>query len=57
MQITARIMTKPETYEERKRQFAAAGYEIDREQPAPVNGLCSFNVTKKANEENYGDAA
>jgi hypothetical protein len=57
MQSTARIMTKPETYEERKRQLIAAGYEIDREQPVPVNGLCSFSVTRKANEENCGDTA
>ena len=54
MQITARIMTKPDTYEERKRQLIAAGYEIDREQRVPVNGLCSFRATKKATEENSG---
>lgn len=47
MQITARIMTKPENYEERKRQLREAGYEIDSEQPVPVNGLCCFRVTKR----------
>jgi hypothetical protein len=38
MQTTIRIMTRPETYEERKRQLLDAGYEIDREAPVPVNG-------------------
>jgi hypothetical protein len=57
MQSPTRIMTKPATYEERKRQFIDAGYEIDQEQPVPVNGFCSFRAIKKANEENSGDAA
>ena len=57
MQITVGITTKPETYEERKRQLVDAGYEIDREAPVPVNGLCSFRATKKPNNENYGEAA
>jgi hypothetical protein len=57
MQTTVRIMTKPETYDERIRQLIDAGYEIDREAPVPVNGLCSFRATKKANSENYGEAA
>jgi hypothetical protein len=57
MQITVRITTKPETYEERKRQLVDAGYEIDSEASVPVNGLCSFRATKKSNNENSGEAA
>jgi hypothetical protein len=56
MQITVRIMTRPETYEERKRQLLDAGYEIDKEAPLPVNGLCSFSATKKPDSENLGQA-
>jgi hypothetical protein len=57
MQTTIRIMTRPETYEERKRQLLDAGYEIDREAPVPVNGLCSFRATKKPNTETHRAAA
>ena len=57
MQIAVRIMTKPETYEERKRQLLDAGYEIDRKTPVPVNGLCSFRATKKPKNETHGEAA
>jgi len=54
MQITARIPTKPEIYEERKRQLIEAGYEIDREQPVPVNGLCAFRATKDNHDGGHG---
>ncbi len=54
MQITARIMTKPEAYEERKRQLVEAGYEIDREEPVPVNVLCAFRATKNTHDGDDG---
>ena len=45
-----RISTKAELFEQRKREYLQAGYLIESEQPTPINGLCSFVVSRMAVE-------
>jgi len=44
--LRIRVTTKRETFELRKQQHTQLGYRIEDEQPAPVNGLCSFVAVK-----------
>lgn len=46
MALRIRVMTKRETFELRKQQHTQLGYRIEDEQPAPVNGMCSFVAVK-----------
>jgi hypothetical protein len=41
-----RVTTKAAAYELRKRQHIEAGYQIENEQPMPINGLCSFTAVR-----------
>jgi hypothetical protein len=40
------ITTKADQFEKRKQEHRAAGYQIEDEQPVPVNGMCSFTVVR-----------
>ncbi len=44
----ARISTKAKLFEKRKHEYLQAGYLIQSEQPIPINGLCSFVVSRMA---------
>jgi hypothetical protein len=46
----ALISTKAELFERRKQEYLQAGYLIQSEQPIPINGLCSFVVSRMAVE-------
>ena len=46
MALRIRVTTKRETLELRKQQHTQLGYRIEDEQPAAVNGLCSFVAVK-----------
>jgi hypothetical protein len=37
-----RVTTRADLFEKRKQQHIDRGYQIEDEQPIPVNGLCSF---------------
>jgi hypothetical protein len=45
-----RVSTKAELFEQRKQEYLRAGYLIESEQPTPINGLCSFVVSRMAVE-------
>lgn len=42
-----RVTTRAALFEERKRQHIERGYQIEDEQPIPVNGLCSFIAVRE----------
>lgn len=50
-----RVATKANLFEERKRQHLERGYQIEDEQPIPVNGLCSFIAVKATGDSNALD--
>lgn len=41
-----RVTTQAAQFEKRKQEHLRAGYEIENEQPVPVNGLCSFTAVR-----------
>lgn len=47
-----RVTTKRDLFESSKREHLEAGYEIEDEQPVPVNGLCSFTAVRRAVNDN-----
>lgn len=42
MKQKIRISTRANQYEKRKQEHLQAGYQIEDEQPFPINGFCSF---------------
>jgi hypothetical protein len=48
MQTRIRVLTRAESFEQRKQQCTNRGYRIEGEQPVPVNGLCSFVAVRDA---------
>jgi hypothetical protein len=46
-----RVTTKPDLFERRKQEHLQAGYQIENEQPIPVNGLCSFIAVRIVTED------
>lgn len=46
MKQKIRITTKASEFEKRKQQHLQAGYQIEDEQPFPINGLCSFTAVR-----------
>lgn len=50
MAAEVRVSTKVELFLQRKQEYLEAGYLIEREQPIPVNGLCSFVAVRIAVE-------
>jgi hypothetical protein len=51
-----RVTTKPDLFERRKQEHLRAGYDIEDEQPFPVNGLCSFTAVRRLSEGNPYEA-
>lgn len=41
-----RVATRADQFEKRKQEHLQAGYQIQDEQPVPVNGLCSFTAVR-----------
>ena len=41
-----RVTTKADQFEKRKQEHLRAGYQIEDEQPGPINGLCSFTAVR-----------
>lgn len=41
-----RVITKAQQFEKRKQEHLQAGYQIEDEQPMPVNGLRSFTAVR-----------
>jgi hypothetical protein len=41
-----RVTTKADQFEKRKQEHLRVGYQIQDEQPVPINGLCSFTVVR-----------
>lgn len=41
------VTTKADQFERRKQEHRLAGYQIEDEQPVPVNGLCSFMAVRQ----------
>lgn len=41
-----RVITKAQHFAKRKQEHLQAGYQIEDEQPMPINGLCSFTVVR-----------
>ena len=49
------VATKAEQFEKRKQEHLLVGYQIEDEQPVPVNGLCSFTAVRiTTDDEAYG---
>ena len=46
MPLTTRVSVRQDCFQQRKCEYIEAGYVIDSEQPIPINGLCSFVVSK-----------
>ena len=46
MPLTTRVSVRQDCFEQRKCEYIAVGYVIEGEQPIPINGLCSFVVSK-----------
>ena len=46
MQQKIRITTRANQYEKRKQEHLQAGYQIEDEQPFPINGLCCFTAVR-----------
>ena len=46
MKQKIRITTKASEFEKRKQQHLQAGYQVEDEQPFPINGLCSFTAVR-----------
>jgi hypothetical protein len=41
-----RVTTKADQFENRKQEHLRVGYQIEDEQPVPINGLCSFTAVR-----------
>jgi hypothetical protein len=50
MAMRIRVTTRAELFEKRKQQHIERGYQIEDEQPIPVNGLCSFIAVKETSD-------
>jgi len=51
-----RVTTRADLFEKRKQQHIDSGYQIEDEQPIPVNGLCSFiAVSEISDSDGIGD--
>ena len=46
MKQKIRVTTKTSEFEKRKQQHLHAGYQVEDEQPFPINGLCSFTAVR-----------
>jgi hypothetical protein len=46
MKQKIRVTTKADQFEKRKQEHLQAGYRIENEQPAPINGLCAFTAIR-----------
>jgi hypothetical protein len=46
-----RVTTKSDQFEQRKGEHLRAGYQIENEQPVPINGLCSFIAVRIVADE------
>ena len=42
-----RVTTRAELFEKRKQEHIERGYQIEDEQPIPVNGFCSFIAVRE----------
>lgn len=51
MKQKIRITTRATQFERRKQEHLQAGYQIEDEQPFPMNGLCSFTAVRIVAEE------
>ena len=51
MKQKIRITTRVSQFEKRKQEHLQAGYQIDDEQPFPVNGLCSFTAVRVVTDD------
>jgi len=50
-----RVTTKANQFEKRKQEHLQVGYQIQDEQPVPINGLCSFTAVRiVADDETCG---
>ena len=50
-----RVTTRADQFDKRKQEHLRAGYQIQEEQPVPINGLCSFTVVRiVADDEAHG---
>jgi hypothetical protein len=50
MATEVRVTTKASEFERRKQEHINAGYEIQNEQPVPINGLCWFTAVPKTSD-------
>lgn len=46
MKQKIRVTTRAIDFEKRKQQHLQAGYQVEDEQPFPINGLCSFTAVR-----------
>jgi hypothetical protein len=51
MKQKIRITTRASQFEKRKQEHLQAGYQIEDEQPFPINGLCSFSAVRTVADE------
>jgi hypothetical protein len=51
MKQKIRIATRASQFEKRKQEHLQAGYQIEDEQPFPINGLCSFNAIRVVTDD------
>jgi hypothetical protein len=41
-----RVTTRADQFDKRKQEHLQVGYQIEDEQPVPINGLCSFTAVR-----------
>jgi hypothetical protein len=51
MKQKIRITTRASQFEQRKQEHLQAGYQIEDEQPFPINGLCSFTAIRVVTDD------
>jgi hypothetical protein len=51
MKQKIRITTRASQFEKRKQEHLQAGYQIEDEQPFPINGLCSFTAIRVVTDD------
>ena len=51
MKQKIRITTKANQYDKRKQEHLQAGYQVEDEQPLPMNGLCSFTAVRNVEDD------
>jgi hypothetical protein len=47
-----RITTRAGQFEQRKQEHLQAGYQVEDEQPFPINGFCSFTAVRMIADDN-----